>query len=134
MTIETATDNITQIRQDRAERQKLAIEGLDVNEATFEDDGFEILMECDVLGLTVVARIEYDKEWDKGTRESGIDPHWEIDIGEFKELYIDFGRGHVGKDIPHDCGLALAILEAAQKWIDAEYENEEGPEPERDDY
>lgn len=130
MTTETALDNITQIHEDRAERQKLAIEGLDINEATFEDDGHEIEMECEVLGMTVVARIEYDKEWDKGTRESGIDPHWEIDVGEFKELYIDFGRGHVGKDIPHDCGLALAILEAAQEWIDGHYENQPAPSAE----
>ena len=125
-------DNITQIREDRVKREKIALDGLTDYEASFEFDGNEVFCECDFMGLTLVARMDASADYEKADRECGIEGGWDIVVGYFKELYLDFGRGNNGKDIPHDSGLANAVHKAATTWLENHHEGRK-PEPEGQD-
>ena len=122
-----------EIAEDRKKREELAYEGLLVNEAKFEFDGDEILCECDVMGLTLVVRMDASAEWERGDRDCGKKPHWETSVGEIKEAFIDFGRGNVVKEIPKDCGLSNAIAKRADNWMEGEFEAKGAPEKEAQD-
>jgi len=114
-----------EIKEDHAKRVKLAIDGLEENEAIYEFDGDEITVTCSILGITVVARIEASADWE--------DDGWDLHVGEFREVYIDFGRGTVCASIPPRSALAQAIRRAATAWHTKQYEGEGAPEKETQD-